>query len=288
MNTAPQLQIHSINDAAIYAGLDDIIKLAKRAAAIPELEITYCYDEVKNTFALLAFEQNAKLLSPEIDFNQPQAVAQLDKLCKDLAFLIDGNTSTNQVSASITPINTIAPVIQLHSGQYFNVKHPEKSDFNIEDIAHALAHLCRFNGHTKQFYSVAQHSVLVSETVPHEHALAGLMHDGAEAYCGDISTPLKQLLPDYKAIATNIERHLFQKIGLPYPMPHCVKQADMQLLATEKRDLMPSDVDYWDCIAHITPLQEQITPLTPLAAKQQFLDRFFQLISDKNQIRAAS
>src|SRR2546423_12384970 len=95
--------------------------------------------------------------------------------------------------------------IMLHSGRLFDLANPEVSEITVEDIAHGLAHTCRYAGQCDGFYSVAEHSVLVSQTVTHSK-LAALFHDAAEAFIGDMSAPLKQLLPAYREIELKIQR----------------------------------------------------------------------------------
>lgn len=169
------------------------------------------------------------------------------------------------------------PTITLFSGAYFDLEDPVSSEFGIEDIAHALAHICRYTGHCKAFYSVAQHSVLVSRVVPPEHAFAGLMHDAAEAFIGDVSTPLKMLLPDYKRIEERIEAVIFARYRLPAKLPPCVKEADLILLRTEQRDLMRAEGQHLSDTEGCEPLPERIEPLGPVAAEHLFLTRFARL-----------
>lgn len=173
-------------------------------------------------------------------------------------------------------MTTCSPTILTASGHYFDYTAPESATIRIESIAHALSNLCRFLGHTNEFYSVAQHSVFVSHLVPPEHALAGLLHDAAEAFVGDVVRPLKTLLPEYKALEKRIEGTVLSTFGL-LGIPHCVKHADLVMLATERRDLMPDHEGEWETLTGIEPLSELIVPLPPKEAKNAFLQRFDQI-----------
>jgi 5'-deoxynucleotidase YfbR-like HD superfamily hydrolase len=188
------------------------------------------------------------------------------------------------------PGNDTGPLILTVGGRTLDVHHPLESAFDIEDIAHGLSNAARYNGHTRQFYSVAQHSVLVSHVVPPPFAFAGLLHDAAEAYLSDVAKPLKLLLPDYNEAEERVETVLLRRFGLPARLPPHIKEADVRLLVTEQRDLMPPGTDRWALEQGIRPLEHRIEPLPPEQARRQFLDRFRELAAsvDLDAIRAAS
>jgi uncharacterized protein len=169
------------------------------------------------------------------------------------------------------------PSILTRSGGLFNFNDPKISTIYIEDIAHALSQICRFTGHTSKFYSVAQHSVLVSYQVPPDFALQGLLHDATEAYLGDVSSPLKHLLNDYKRIEQRIEQIVLGAFGIEGPLHPSVKHADLQLLKTEQRDLMGVPEQYLYMQDGIYPLACVIEPLDCAQAKEQFLQRYTEL-----------
>jgi hypothetical protein len=145
------------------------------------------------------------------------------------------------------------------TGKHFVYADPRPEMIDIRDIARALSREARFNGHASGFYSVAQHSIMVSNIVPEEYALEALLHDASEAYLKDIPRPLKALLPDYKAIEARVDAVVREKFGLPKQKSRIVKNADLVLLATERRDLMPAD-EPWPVLSGVIPLAKAIQP----------------------------
>jgi len=135
-------------------------------------------------------------------------------------------------------------IIQTFSGKKFDILNPTIESVDIVDIFHSISNLCRYTGHSSTFYSVAEHSVFVSQKVPNRFALLGLLHDAAEAYIGDLSTPLKYGLPDdFRRFIHDVEYRIlgiiFEKYGIDWDgeFPTDVKEADTRMLITEKRDL---------------------------------------------------
>ncbi|WMY72769.1 HD family hydrolase [Buttiauxella selenatireducens] len=169
--------------------------------------------------------------------------------------------------------------IQTLSGKQFHYTNATVDDIEIEDIATALSHICRFTGHLPEFYSVAQHSVLCSQLVPAEFAFEALMHDAAEAYCQDIPAPLKALLPDYQRIETFVDGLIRFKYELPLTQSAVVKYADLTMLVTERRDLDIDDGTKWPVLEGI-PASDiiQIVPLRPGQAFGLFMTRFNELM----------
>jgi len=135
-------------------------------------------------------------------------------------------------------------MIETHNGYRVNLSDPDPDTIDIEDIAWALSHLARFNGHAKRFYSVAEHCVLGSFEISKENRLWFLLHDAAEAYVGDAVRPMKTR--EMRAFEDTVLRVIVEKFGLPWPAPPEVKEVDDRMLATEARDLMVSGGSWWE------------------------------------------
>jgi uncharacterized protein len=168
--------------------------------------------------------------------------------------------------------------IQTVTGKQFWPTDARPEEVDIQDIAHALSMLCRFNGHCNRFYSVAEHSVHVSKVIEPEHARWGLLHDAAEAYLSDIPQPVKQELTLFHEFEERLLKVVAERFGLPIDIPVEVKQVDMIMLATEKAALMGEEPATWEGIQE--PLDtSMILAWSPDVAKTEFLKHFHELFS---------
>ena len=153
-----------------------------------------------------------------------------------------------------------------HTGTLFDLSAPRAQDVHLRDIAHSLSMQCRFNGHTREFYSVAQHCVLMAGLVPPPSRLAALFHDAAEAYTGDILSPLKSLFPKYQEIEAAIINKIFEKFGIKLTQKIVaeIKEMDGRLLDTEMEQLMGAYRT-----GRVLPIT--IEPWTPEMARANFM-----------------
>lgn len=176
----------------------------------------------------------------------------------------------------------IGPTILLGSGTYFDFEDPVSSEITIEDIAYGLGFECRFAGQCvsavtgkRAFYTVAQHSVIMSRIVPPDHAYDALMHETGEATCGDMTSPLKGICPDYKAVEKRCEAAAQARFLVPMRDRQLIKEYDIVMLAMERRDLMGQwSGEHWEREPLYPLPAERIVPWGPYEAAEAFLMRF--------------
>jgi hypothetical protein len=176
------------------------------------------------------------------------------------------------------------PWIETFSGIRFDFLNPQPEQIQLEDIAHALSNQCRYTGHTRKFYSVAEHCWHTSFIA--DEKLWGLLHDASEAYISDLSRPVKQLTPigpPYLEVETRIMQAICSRFGLIGPMPPSVKKADNVMLFTEKKQLMTSLP--WTDDPSSNFLSESAKDIklycwSPEAAKESFIERYKFLTGD--------
>lgn len=168
--------------------------------------------------------------------------------------------------------------INTFTGRKFYPMDPDPAEIDINDIAHALSCLCRFTGHTDGFYSVAQHSVILSQLVPDCDSLWALLHDSSEAYLVDVPRPIKRLafMAPYREAEAALMLAVAVRFGLDPEEPESVKVADNRLLYTEARDLFSDRHPDWHDRAEPYPML-QVIPVGPLKAESMFLERFDML-----------
>lgn len=167
-------------------------------------------------------------------------------------------------------------------GRQFYPLDPRAGDVCIYDIAHHLSLTCRFNGACRVFYSVAQHSCIVSDHLYPRSRLPGLMHDATEAYCGDMVRPLKRSLLAYELVEAGIWQAIlcrYKVIAWDAATRLVVKVADNRALMTERRDLLNPSPHPWSVSeAEYPPFPGRIVAWSPRRAEAEFLSRFFDLM----------
>jgi 5'-deoxynucleotidase YfbR-like HD superfamily hydrolase len=177
------------------------------------------------------------------------------------------------------------PPLRTFTGRMIDLLQPTPEDIDIRDIAHSLSQLNRFCGHTSRPYCVAEHSVMCSYFGDPALALEKLLHDAAEAYIGDIASPLKRLLPQ----ASAIENDFLIQIGLRfdvslYPMVNDVKIVDAMALRAEMAELMGLPMETADNVpSMLTGMRCRILartrlPLSSYDWEIEFISRFVELM----------
>lgn len=163
--------------------------------------------------------------------------------------------------------------IRTASGRKFSI---HKMDIDIDDIAEALSHIFRYNGHMQQSWSVAQHSIVVSDIVGTHSSdkkvvLSALLHDASEAYLPDVPSPFKSRLRDYVYLEGIILREIFKKFGLEFPYSDIVHKVDKRIADWEMFSFRPE----WK--EHKRDYKLALSPQPPSVCKAMFLDRFAAL-----------
>jgi hypothetical protein len=162
--------------------------------------------------------------------------------------------------------------IQTYTGRKFHYNDPQPEDVHLQDIAHALSNMCRYAGHCDKFYSVAEHSVLLSNLFedPTTRMIA-LLHDATEAYCVDIPRPLKRMLPDYTAYEESVWKIIARRFGLPEEIPAEVHEMDTRMLMTERPQIFRQVIP-WPKYEDILPIDGvHVQGMRPEIAKATFI-----------------
>lgn len=167
--------------------------------------------------------------------------------------------------------------MQTFSARQFWPLDARQDEVHIEDIAHSLSLQCRYAGHCKQFYSVAEHSVLIANWIwwhsSPADALVGLMHDATEAYLVDMPRPVKRSLPDYQRHEAALWKVIAARFRLPEVMPAVVHEADNRIIADELVNMRPMA---WHA-KHDDPLGVELLFWSPAEAEDAFLKTFVEL-----------
>lgn len=166
--------------------------------------------------------------------------------------------------------------ITTYSGVQYYPLDPRVEDVRIEDIAHSLSLQCRFNGHSKFFYSVAEHCWLLSYAVPDPYKLEALGHDGEETYTSDLPAPLKRSddMAQFREVGARNAKVVYEFMGLEYPESDVVKSFDKRIIRNEGEVLL-KDCTWFN---HLKPIPDiEIVGYEPRKMEQLYLERYYEL-----------
>lgn len=186
----------------------------------------------------------------------------------------------------------LEPWIETYTGIKMFFLDPQPEMIDINDIAHSLSQQCRFSGHTKRTFSVAEHcirvaSLLYERTKDPKIALQGLLHDASEAYLLDVPSPVKQFLGGYMEMEEKLQEVILNKYHAGWPMNAQVKEADTVMLKNEAKHLLLSQGKSW-ANKYPTSYEYKAKPflLKPQEAEDSYLTWFFHLLSEMNATTA--
>ena len=178
--------------------------------------------------------------------------------------------------------------MQTFTGHQFWPLDPRPEDVDILDVAHALSMLCRYNGHCRRFYSVAEHSVYVARQISFytpdlaRHALWGLLHDASEAYLADIVRPVKRSITGYREAEDAVMHVICDRFGLAHEMPAVVRATDEDILVNEMEQIMAPPPIPWKL--HGKRIEGlEIVGWAPVEAEKRFLEMFRSLTSEASK-----
>lgn len=169
--------------------------------------------------------------------------------------------------------------IQTFTGRKFYPLAPNADDIDIVDIAHSLSLQCRYTGHCKQFYSVAEHSVHVAMAASRDNRLWALLHDASEAYLTDVPRPIKPAMTEYKAMEGRVMFEVCRKFKLPRVMPQEVKDLDARILHDEMRQIMGPPPEPWQDMHPSGLIGIKLPCWPPAYAKYKFLELYLEITS---------
>lgn len=187
---------------------------------------------------------------------------------------------------------TDSDLMETATGGWIDPLRPDPDRVHPMDVVHALANMCRFNGHTRRFYSVAQHSIVVADGVTLELEdvrLAALLHDASEAYLCDLTKPVKDRLNEYKVAERLVMRAVARRFRISYSLFYDARvvEADVRALMTERRDLMHGNSPPWGAMT-AEPFETKIRPLPSTTVRREYLQELRSALVGTGRVELAA